>query len=1026
MASAILLSFISTVIFNMNVDNSTAFPGPCPSCGKGTYKSPKSREFKAHYNQCHTKTSNNTGTNFPGPCPQCGEGTYESSNCRKFTSHFSQCKKKRPCHDKLSSTQLPSAKVPRVDQARYDTDERYRNGITQSMKTTAEICHNSQKTGLTYEREFFAFGENDGNDDWASAPPTTEENKDQSDDTLPKAPYRRNIAIPGNIAFQIELNSVLQKHKVDLSLQDDIVDLLNEYVPSGKLNQDMPDLKKRESFLQNMEKSLKTEPMRPKHVDVEMADGSTATMSLFDIEMMIASILSDDNLMQEKNFAEGYDIYTGEVDDNHPSNDNYGEIHTGDAWEQARVRFCGADGEFMPIALVIFGDKTFTDKHGALAITPIIFTLTLFNKEARNKPEFWRPISYIPNMSYGKSGADKTESIEKNKDEQAFLRASFQSFRDINKRGGMRVKVGGIIRNAKLWIHFFIGDTEGNNNWMGHYNSSSKLQRPYRDCGCSFDQMTDDNPKCKYISRGDIRRAKKRKRKFDTMAQQDKVFKALSKHDIKLALMDHDIHLSDERHGIFRMMPPELLHTSGSGLIMYMFEVLKAMYGGGKDALEMRLLLDRLHQRIARDFDRQSDREFPNCAMRNGILDGTKCQAQERRGNFHRLLCISYTRAGKRALRKVFEDYDITWKEWVDFLKLYLAMEEWFHDSNPKTEVHNSRKLVAKVLKMMKKIFPREQGNSWNIPKHHGMTKMQFYMTLFGSAINFFGGPGESHHKQFVKAPAQNTQRRVSEFVRQVTERIYESMILNIASDELKAKDDVELVSTTNTNNGEEHSFDPIGKYIITVTEVYQTEDRRKPWWGKHTVKWAKHNKIKQNEKFNLKGDLLKIIFKEIGEGKIKLPFEFTGHTELRTEDASVKTTYHAHPNFLGLPWYDWCHVAYADGDDDGDNTIYYYPAKIMGFVTFPANTVKNEPREVGYAAVRTSTMPVQWEDLTREFIMPFNLSKDVNNSYVLVPFSAITQPLAVIEDYGGDNSTKHFACLPRQCWSRYFGDKIK
>lgn len=191
-------------------------------------------------------------------------------------------------------------------------------------------------------------------------------------------------------------------------------------------------------------------------------------------------------------------------------------------------------------------------------------------------------------------------------------------------------------------------------------------------------------------------------------------------------------------------------------------------------------------------------------------------------------------------------------------------------------------------------------------------------------------------------------------------------------------------------------------------------------------MKWAKHNKIKQNEKFNLKGDLLKIIFKEIGEGKIKLPFEFTGHTELRTEDASVKTTYHAHPNFLGLPWYDWCHVAYADGDDDDDDTIYYYPAKIMGFVTFPANTVNNEPREMGYAAVRTSTMPVQWEDLTREFIMPFNLSKDVNNSYVLVPFSAITQPLAVIDDYGGDNSTKHFACLPRQCWSRYFGDKIK
>jgi hypothetical protein len=31
------------------------------------------------------------------------------------------------------------------------------------------------------------------------------------------------------------------------------------------------------------------------------------------------------------------------------------------------------------------------------------------------------------------------------------------------------------------------------------------------------------------------------------------------------------------------MMPPELLHTSGSGLIMYMFESLRTQLGGGKD-----------------------------------------------------------------------------------------------------------------------------------------------------------------------------------------------------------------------------------------------------------------------------------------------------------------------------------------------------------------------------------------------------------------------------------------------------------
>jgi hypothetical protein len=35
----------------------------------------------------------------------------------------------------------------------------------------------------------------------------------------------------------------------------------------------------------------------------------------------------------------------------------------------------------------------------------------------------------------------------------------------------------------------------------------------------------------------------------------------------------------------------------------------------------------------------------------------------------------------------------------------------------------------------------------------HGITKMQEYIKLVGSGINFYGGPGESAHKQFIKIP---------------------------------------------------------------------------------------------------------------------------------------------------------------------------------------------------------------------------------------------------------------------------------
>ena len=112
---------------------------------------------------------------------------------------------------------------------------------------------------------------------------------------------------------------------------------------------------------------------------------------------------------------------------------------------------------------------------------------------------------------------------------------------------------------------------------------------------------------------------------------------------------------------------------------------------------------------------------------------------------------------------------------WIEFLKLYLSMEEWFHDENDKMEVENSSDLVARVLTDLKYLFPRS-GNGYKIPKFHGMAKMNNYMQLFGSAMNFYGGPGESHHKTVVKGPEQQTQRCVSEFATQVAERTYEDL----------------------------------------------------------------------------------------------------------------------------------------------------------------------------------------------------------------------------------------------------------
>ncbi len=53
----------------------------------------------------------------------------------------------------------------------------------------------------------------------------------------------------------------------------------------------------------------------------------------------------------------------------------------------------------------------------------------------------------------------------------------------------------------------------------------------------------------------------------------------MSMYDIKNALTEKSLPLSDNICRLYKMMPPELLHTSGSGLIMYMFESLRDQMG---------------------------------------------------------------------------------------------------------------------------------------------------------------------------------------------------------------------------------------------------------------------------------------------------------------------------------------------------------------------------------------------------------------------------------------------------------------
>jgi hypothetical protein len=104
---------------------------------------------------------------------------------------------------------------------------------------------------------------------------------------------------------QIKLNNLINNHKASLKLHDDIVDLFNEYIASPNFDLNAT-LKSRKSFIRSTESSYGVTKLRPMNTEVMLHDTSRVTVPVFDAKHMILDLLTDQNLMNKSNIAEGY------------------------------------------------------------------------------------------------------------------------------------------------------------------------------------------------------------------------------------------------------------------------------------------------------------------------------------------------------------------------------------------------------------------------------------------------------------------------------------------------------------------------------------------------------------------------------------------------------------------------------------------------------------------------------------------------------------------------------------------------
>ncbi len=96
------------------------------------------------------------------------------------------------------------------------------------------------------------------------------------------------------------------------------------------------------------------------------------------------------------------------------------------------------------------------------------------------------------------------------------------------------------------------------------------------------------------------------------------------------------------------------------------------------------------------------------------------------------------------------------------------------------------------------------------------MTKMQSYIKLVGSGMNFYGGPGEVAHKILVKSAGQKMQRWVSKFA-QPTAHQYHNMMLSTHAVQHVREDANHLIQARTEHVATQQNTDTDGEDNVAI-----------------------------------------------------------------------------------------------------------------------------------------------------------------------------------------------------------------
>ena len=359
---------------------------------------------------------------------------------------------------------------------------------------------------------------------------------------------------------------------------------------------------------------------------------------------------------------------------------------------------------------------------------------------------------------------------------------AIQSFIDAQKEGAMDdvyLVLGDKAKSVILRIPlaFIIGDNQGGDSISGRicfYGITAK--RISRCCDATAANYEDFSPEsCSFLNMEDIMEMVNQQRWADL----DDLYQAQCWNPF------FDVDYGANVSGIFvAACPPEGLHALEQGIFKHLLEeVLGTVLKPEQIARLDREVQSWVSQPRQRLFRSSNFAESPRLMFKDGISSLKNTPGCDRAGMVFALAIASLTRNGHAAFSRLDDDVTRDISYTLEMLLCYWAWlkQDAYWSMNCPNQLQSVMDAVATLLGELVSCVPRMTGNGWNIPKVHEQLHVPAYIQMFGAHRNLHTGPTEHNHIELSKKTARRTQMRANDFDWQVSNRLVDKFVVDVA-----------------------------------------------------------------------------------------------------------------------------------------------------------------------------------------------------------------------------------------------------